>query len=252
MPRSVQEWHQRYRSQTRWTQAISHYLFSRFKLPESSSALEVGCGTGAALQEVLQPHHLRCLGVDINREYLSFAQQHLAEPALIQADAHMLPIAGQSFDLSCCHFLLLWVAKPEQVLKEMVRVTRQGGIVMALAEPDHGSRIDFPSELSILGKWQTESLEQQGANPYLGRQLRALFSNSGLMDVEAGILGGEWSAKSAPGDFESEWDTLRADLAADNDRMSRLPALMTVDSVSRQRGERILFVPTFYAWGRVP
>jgi len=204
------------------------------------------------LQEILQPHHLRCFGIDINGEYLSYAKQHLSEPGLIQADAHSLPIAEHSFDLSFCHFLLLWVSKPEQVLKEMARVTRRGGIVLALAEPDHGSRIDFPAELSILGKWQMGSLHQQGANPCLGRQLRALFSNSGLVDVEAGVLGGEWSSKFAAGDFESEWDTLRSDLATDNGKLSRLPTLHEIDSVARQRGERILFVPTFYAWGRVP
>ncbi len=252
MPNSVQEWHQRYVAQTRWTRAIASYLFAKFNLPESSLALEVGCGTGAALREILQPHHLRCFGVDINIEYLTFARQNLSETRLTQADAHHLPIANHSFDLTFCHFLLLWVSEPAAVLEEMVRVTRHGGIVLALAEPDHGSRIDFPPELSILGKWQLESLQQQGADPTLGRQLRALFSKSGLIDAEAGILGGEWSSKFDLSDFESEWEVLQSDLAEDNDKLSLLTTLKMIDSNASQNGERVLFVPTFYAWGRVP
>ena len=252
MRNSVKKWHQQYVTQTRWTRAIASYLFPKFNLPESRLALEVGCGTGAALQEILQPHHLRCFGVDINDEYLSFARQYLSEPRLIQADAHRLPIASHSFDLSFCHFLLLWVSEPVAVLAEMVRVTRHGGIVLALAEPDHGSRIDFPPELSIIGKWQFKSLRQQGADPTLGRQLRALFSKSGLIDAEAGILGGEWSSKSELSDFESEWQVLQSDLTHDIDKSSQLTTLKKIDSNARQSGERILFVPTFYAWGRVP
>ena len=88
-------------------------------------------------------------------------------------DAHQLPLADGCFDVCLCHFLLLWVTDPIQVLQEMYRVTRSGGVVMALAEPDYGSRIDYPQELSLLGKWQMDSLEQQGADPFIGRKLRA-------------------------------------------------------------------------------
>ena len=33
---------------------------------------------------------------------------------------------------------------------------------------------------------------------------------------------------------------------------SQLRELKNLDTQAYQRGERVLFVPTFYAWGRVP
>ena len=252
MLKTVEEWHQRYAHQTQWTKGIANHIFNQLHLPPSSSVLEVGCGTGASIHELLLPHYRRCFGIDINPKYLFYAKHILPEARLSQADAHHLPFADHSFDLCLCHFLLLWVARPIPALSEMVRITRSGGVVIALAEPDHGSRIDFPRELSILGEWQSDSLLQQGANPTLGRQLRSLFSRCGLLDVHAGVLGGEWSSKYDHGEFMSEWDTLRSDLATDTDKSALLPHLMEVDVKARKLGDRILFVPTFYAWGRVP
>ena len=252
MPKTVDEWHQRYMHQAQWTKGIANHIFQQIHLSSPSSALEVGCGTGASILELLLPHHLNSYGVDINPEYLSYAKKILPDSRLTQADAHQLPFENDSFDLCFCHFFLLWAVRPIQALSEMVRITRSGGVVIALAEPDHGSRIDFPRELSILGEWQSDSLLQQGANPTLGRQLRSLFSRCGLLDVHAGVLGGEWSSKYDHGEFMSEWDTLRSDLATDTDKSALLPHLMEVDVKARKLGDRILFVPTFYAWGRVP
>ncbi len=52
-------------------------------------------------------------------------------------------------------------------------------------------------------------------------------------------------------DWDLEWDTLAADLAGSLDP-DRLSALRQLDSAAWQRGDRILFVPTFYAIGWVP
>ena len=62
----------------------------------------------------------------------------------------------------------------------MVRVTHPGGFVLALAEPDYGGRIDYPTELSQIGDWQKNALKQQGANPLMGRELRSIFSHAGI------------------------------------------------------------------------
>jgi SAM-dependent methyltransferase len=64
-----------------------------------------------------------------------------------QADRHTLPFQPV-FDVTFCHFLLLWVSNPEKVVAEMGRVTRPGGSVR-LAEPDYGGRIDYPESLSL-------------------------------------------------------------------------------------------------------
>jgi len=248
---TIHGWHRRFVQQTLWTQAIASYLFQRIDLESLSLILEVGCGTGAVLQEFLQPMRSRYVGLDINPDYLSHIAQQSPHTRLTLGDAHHLPLVDACCDVCLCHFLLLWVTDPSCVMSEMYRVTRSGGSVMAIAEPDYGGRIDYPPELSLLGKWQMDSLRQQGADPIVGRKLRALFSNCGLVDVEAGVLGGEWKSTYDQQAFSSEWEMLQSDLANEAEKLAQLPHLKQLDALSHAQGERILYTPTFYAWGRV-
>jgi hypothetical protein len=130
----------------------------------------------------------------------------------------------------------------------MRRVTRSGGSVIALAEPDYGGRIDYPEELAILGRHQAAALRKQGADPRMGRRLAEVFHQLGLQDIEVGVLGGQWKGKSSRREWELEWRVLQSDLGGEQDTDS----LRALDWAARERGERVLFVPTFYAFGRVP
>jgi hypothetical protein len=122
--------------------------------------------------------------------------------------------------------------------------------VLALAEPDYGGRIDYPPELAELGRLQVASLRQQGAEPELGRRLIGLFTNLGLESVEVGVLGAQWSGAISATEWESEWAVLRSDLG-DSLPPSQLERLSQLDALAWQSGVRVLFVPTFYAWGKV-
>jgi hypothetical protein len=123
-----------------------------------------------------------------------------------------------------------------------------------MAEPDYDGRIDYPQELSVLGEWQVEALRAQGANPHIGRRLASLLSQAGLVGIEAGVLGGEWSGPPSYAEWEQEWQVLRADvelLPEARQQRSLFDELQALDRRAWKRGERTLFVPTFYAWGRV-
>lgn len=245
-------WHARFVQQARWTQELRQYLYGRTGLTEGGRLLEVGCGTGALLPEFAnQTQEGRVYGLDIAKAFLTLASQNASLARLTQGDAHTLPYAGHSFDVAACHFLLLWVHDPMQVIKEMRRVTRPGGVVLLLAEPDYGGRIDFPLELAQLGRWQEQALRSQSADPTIGRRLAALLHRAGVQELEAGVLGGQWSAPPPLEAWQSEWQVLEADLA-DIVSQEKLEQLRSLDAVAWESGERILYVPTFYAWGRVP
>lgn len=122
---------------------------------------------------------------------------------------------------------------------------------MALAEPDYGGRIDHPSELDQIGRLQTESLNAQGAEPEMGRRLAGLFSDLGLENVETGVLGGQWSGSPHLEELASEWAVIRSDLSRTLSE-EQLDGLQEMDAHAWGSGTRVLFVPTFYAWGRAP
>lgn len=250
---SAQDWHQRFTQQAGWTASIRRYLFNQIDPHGSHRILEVGCGTGAILSELDSSEgiHTHVHGIDINASFLQLAKQSATGASLVLGDAHQMPYASDSFDQAVCHFLLMWVNKPDRVLAEMKRLVRPNGSILALAEPDYGGRIDYPDELEILGVWQEESLKKQGAHTRLGRRLSTMMHAAGLVKVESGVLGGQWRNTHSPGEWQLEWQVIHSDLDAKVDE-DRLNQLKKIDQQASQNGERVLYVPTFYAWGRVP
>ena len=251
MSLSPQDWHRRFTQQSFWTADLRTYIFDRINIQKYRRILEVGCGSGAILKQIPTHAYLK-VGFDINHQYLSLAIRNDSRAIYTQGDAHRLPYSTSSFDLTLCHFLLLWVANPLQVVSEMKRVTRPGGKVIALAEPDYGGRIDYPLALAQLGQWQTSSLQNQGADTKIGRKLAGIFNQAGLEVIQTGVLGGQWSGVPDWDQWELEWEVLESDLGQVPSISNRFNNLKDLDKNATTRGERILFVPTFYAWGQVP
>ena len=252
---SPAEWHRRFLIQAGWTETLRRHLFQRAHVETFPRILEVGCGTGAILasiesREMVEPRQT-LVGVDIRASLLAAAAQQTARALLARAEGGRLPFADNTFNLAFCHFFLLWVEQPVKYIEEMKRVVKPGGHVMALAEPDYGGRIDYPDELKQLGVWQQDALRRQGADPLIGRRLSACFHQAGLVQVETGLLSGRWSGNHPLGEWESEWEIIAADLAGDVDSFT-LERLRATDHRAWESGERVLFVPTFYAWGQKP
>jgi ubiquinone/menaquinone biosynthesis C-methylase UbiE len=239
-------WHTRYIQQAKWTRDLRTYLFEKAGLEGASRVLEVGCGTGVILSEL--PSHISLHGLDIDPAALNQCQVHAPAASLIRGNALELSYSNKSFDIVYCHFFLLWVNDPLQALLEMQRVTKAGAHVIAFAEPDYTARIDKPAQLIQLGQWQAESLKRQGADPSLGAHLADLFFRAGIVLVETGTI---QNADHDPShdEWEMEWAVIESDLTglvSDDD----IHKMKIVDEQARARGERELYVPTHFAWGR--
>lgn len=93
----------------------------------AKTILEIGCGTGY-FTNWFQSLDLTAVGLDCSRSMILEAIEchHLW---CIQGDALALPFAEQSFDVLALITTLEFVEDPYQVLKEALRVTRQGLIL---------------------------------------------------------------------------------------------------------------------------
>jgi ubiquinone/menaquinone biosynthesis C-methylase UbiE len=245
---SAAQWQQRFELQARWTAQVRRLLLDGLGLAGARRGLEVGCGTGAVLAEMSRLGPAALMGIDLRADFLQMARSTNPSFRLAQGDALQMPFASAQFDFTYCHYFLLWVANPLDALREMRRVTRPGSPVFALAEPDYGGRIDYPPALAKVGQQQTSALRAQGADPEIGRALADLFNQAGFKNVRAALIAGQWGETQPREALESEWETLESDLAGCATG-AELSAYRRQDALAWQTGVRILFIPTFYAWG---
>jgi ubiquinone/menaquinone biosynthesis C-methylase UbiE len=239
------DWHKRYLQQAQWTRDLRAYLFEKAGLTNKSRILEVGCGTGAILAKL--PNRISLHGLDIDATALAQCRFHAPAASLVRGNALRLPYASKVFDLVYCHFLLLWVADPLLALLEMKRIAKPGGNIMAFAEPDYTARVDKPHELILLGRWQTESLKRQGADPGLGARLADLFFQAGIELIETGQIQNADDDPS-PREWEVEWTVIESDLSGFTPK-EEIQKMKYLDRTAREHGERTLYVPTYFAWG---
>jgi ubiquinone/menaquinone biosynthesis C-methylase UbiE len=157
-------------------------------LARGSRVLDAGCGTGAALPDLLEVagRGIDVRGVDPTRAFLERARQRAAEleasATYDEGDVRALPYPDGAFDASFCDKLLLHVGPAEAVLGEMVRVTRPGGRIAAIEWiPAFGLAADRPELAAALNDALRRAVYDPMVAPNLARHLRA----AGLRDVRA-------------------------------------------------------------------
>ncbi|MBA3075627.1 MAG: class I SAM-dependent methyltransferase [Anaerolineae bacterium] len=243
------DWHERFSVQAKWTKQLRQYLYQQVGINEKSRVLEVGCGTGVITSELKEFTKIQAAGIDIQLERVASAKEFDTTTHYVCADVNHLPFINNHFDFVVAHYLFLWLREPVQAFKEIKRVIKPGGFVVALAEPDYLARIDNPMELWTLGEMQTKALIQQGANPMAGRQLSTQLYQAGFAAIQYGISGFQAESDKIPPWFDSEWKILENDLELISSPQE-LDKLRQLDLAAQQKGSRVRWVPTFYAYGR--
>jgi SAM-dependent methyltransferase len=118
----------------RWSRAAGTLFLEWLAPPKGARWLDVGCGTGAFTQLVLD----RCApgaiaGVDSAAAQIDYARtQPLAAHAEFRvADATALPFDDGAFDVVASALVINFIPDRAKALAEMRRVSRPGGIVAA-------------------------------------------------------------------------------------------------------------------------
>ena len=118
----------------RWSRRLAPELVSFAEVRDGDAVLDVGSGTGALALAVRAAMKTGLVvGVEPSEEFVRHASRENADP-LIRfelGDAMTLQFSDAAFDKTVSALVLNFVPEPARALKEMIRVTKRGGIVAA-------------------------------------------------------------------------------------------------------------------------
>ena len=123
-----------------WPQEAA--LIRRYRLPPEPHVLDAGCGTGEISSRLAELFgQARVLGIDIIDEHLELARRRYASLSTRLSFEHRsvfsLGLPDRRFDLVVCRHVLHSIPHADQVIAELVRVTRRGGYLHLIPE-DYG------------------------------------------------------------------------------------------------------------------
>ena len=217
------------RSMGLWSRSAGTIFLDWLSPPAGLRWLDVGCGTGAFTELVLQ----RCApvetqGIDPQEEQLVVAR---ARPgargtAFLRGDAVALPFGCHRFDAAVMALVIFFVRDPAKGVAEMARVVRPGGMVAAYTWDLLGGGFPFDPI------W--EEIRAAGFKPVLPPNAHAgeldalydLWTGAGLQAVQTRQIMVERTFST----FEEYWATSTSTVTG-----SVRPALdaMTADKRSR-------------------
>lgn len=103
-------------------------------------SIDIGCGAGKItklISEIASP--AKAVGVDINQERIDYARNNYKNINLefIVGDIYKLPFKDNRFNFVFCRFLFEYLKDPKKAFKEMVRITKDGGMIVVIDIDGH-------------------------------------------------------------------------------------------------------------------
>jgi SAM-dependent methyltransferase len=191
----------------RWSRLVARAFVEWLDVKRGADWLDVGCGTGALTQTILERADPRSVvGIDASREYVDYAAAHTPDDRakFTVADAQDLTLEPSSVDASVSGLCLNFVPEPARAVAEMCRVTRPGGRVAAYVW-DYAEGVQFIRhfwDAAIALDPQAAKLDEGPRFPLCRPEaMHELWSAAGLSEVEVTPIEIETPFR----DFEDYW-----------------------------------------------
>ncbi len=113
----------------RWSRPVAEAALAWLGLPPGLTWLDVGCGTGALTEVILEAADPReILGADPSGDFIATAAAQIADPRVRFAigDARALPVPDDAYDVVVAGLVLHFVPDPQAAVVEMTRAARDG------------------------------------------------------------------------------------------------------------------------------
>jgi trans-aconitate methyltransferase len=191
----------------RWSRPVARELLRSLRVPAGREWLDVGCGTGALAQAILErAEPAAVLGIDRSEGFVASARRRVGDPRarFELGDAQALPVASGAFDAVVSGLVLNFVPEPARMLAELARATRDGGTVALYVW-------DYSGEMEVIRRfWDAaramdpaaEALDEGARFPICApAPLARLLRDAGLAEVATFAI----DVHAAFRDFDDYW-----------------------------------------------
>jgi SAM-dependent methyltransferase len=191
----------------RWSRLVAQEFIGWLALPEGSQWLDLGCGTGALSQTILNlANPKKVKGIDRSEGFLESARNRINDSRadFEVGDAHALPVESEAYDAAVSGLVLNFVPQPSQMVYEMRRAVHKNGMV-ALYVWDYAGKMQLMRHF-----WNAaRALDPSAYDLDEGRRfpicnpggLTDLFQKTGLSQIEVRAIDISTDFK----DFDDYW-----------------------------------------------
>lgn len=191
----------------RWSRPVAREFLNWINVPAGARWLDVGCGTGALSQTILQtadPHDVK--GIDPSAAFVAYAREHVvdARVSFEVGNAQDLLLESSQFDAVVAGLVLNFIPDKSKALSEMARVVKSGGTIAAYVW-DYADQMQmmrvFWDAVIALHPAMLEHDEGRRFPLCHPDALQALFESAGLAQVETRSI----DIRTCFHDFDDYW-----------------------------------------------
>jgi SAM-dependent methyltransferase len=204
-----------------WDEAFTSFVKDTVQPRAGRRILDVGCGTGTAEVNLSRLHlsQVSLVGVDLladrAREALGAARSHNIRASFAASDACALPFRDATFDSAFCVAVLQHLGDVPSAVRELARVTRSGGRIVAV-EPDNAARYFYSSSpagmraYDMARQFFASAARGRGdaTDPAVGPKLPGLFASNGIQLLKVQLFPVSRAQLGAPA--KAVWASRRA------------------------------------------
>jgi SAM-dependent methyltransferase len=118
----------------RWSRLVAKDFLAWLEVRSEADWLDVGCGTGALTEIILQQGRPRAVkGVDPSAGFVDYAKGRISDgrASFAVGDAQSLPVQSSRYDAVVSGLVLNFVPQPALAVSEMLRAAKPKGVIAA-------------------------------------------------------------------------------------------------------------------------
>jgi SAM-dependent methyltransferase len=173
----------------RFSEPLAVPFLESADLRAGQRVLDVGCGPGALTAQLVQRLGTEAVSaIDPSPTFVAALGARFPEVDVQSGVAEQLPFADDSFDAALAELVVHFMDDPVSGLREMARVTRQGGLVAACVWDHAGGRSPLTTFWQAVHDTDAHAVDEADLAGARDGHLAQLCEAAGLGDIEPTLL----------------------------------------------------------------